>query len=171
MGKMIGMFGLLGGIAYLLYIWVKEQNSQYRRIAELVVFLQKSIFAMEEEKLHIIDYLRNYSSREKILDETLQEIARRLEQKVYPSGEQVWEDVVLEKKNKWELDEETLEMVLGRGRGVFGKRRRENLSFLQRGLRNLEQQQKKKKEKDAKERKVWIPVSMLGGVMLMIILV
>ena len=171
MGKMIGMFGLLGGIAYLLYIWVKEQNSQYRRIAELVVFLQKSIFAMEEEKLHIIDYLRNYSCREKILDETLQEIARRLEQKVYPSGEQVWEDVFLEKKHKWELDEETFEMVLGIGRGFFGKRRSENLSFLQRGLRNLEQQQKKKKEKDAKERKVWIPVSMLGGVMLMIILV
>ena len=171
MGKMMGMFCFLGGIAYLLYNWVLEQKNQSRRLGEIQIFLQKSICAMGEEKIRMIDYLKSYSSREKLLEETLQEIARRLEQKVYPSGEQVWEDVFREKQLKWNLDEDTFEIILELGRGLFGKKRSENLMFLKKGLRNLEQQQEKKKEKDVKARKVWIPVSMLGGIMLMIILV
>ena len=171
MGKMIGIFCFLGGVAYLLYEWVLEQKNQSRRIAELVVFLQKSIFAMEDEKIRIIEYLRNYRCREKLLEETLAEVADCLEQKVYPNGETVWEMVFAQKKQGWNLDEETFAIVLGLGRGFFGKKRSENLSFLKRGMRELEQQQTKKKDKDAKERKVWIPVSMLGGIMLMIIMV
>ena len=69
------------------------------------------------------------------------------------------------------MDEETFEIVLELGRGFFGRKRSENISFLQRGLMQLEERQKRKREKDAKERKVWIPVSMLGGIMLLIILV
>ena len=171
MGKMIGMFGTLGGIAYILYLWVLEQKMQYHRMEEFIVFLQKTLFAMEEEKIRIAEYFRSYSCREKILEDTLKEIARRLDQRIYPNGELVWEQVFLEKKKEWNLNEETFEIILGLGRGFFGKKRGENVSFLQRGLRSLEEEQRKKKEKDAKERKVWIPVGMLGGIMLMIILV
>lgn len=171
MGKMIGLLGILGGIAYVLYNWVLEQKKQHRRMAELVVFLQKTVFAMEEEKIRIIEYFGSYVSREKVLEDTLHEIAQRLEQKIYPNGEIVWENVFWEKREEWNLDEEIFEIVLGLGTGIFGKKRSENLCFLQRGLRELEKQQCRKKEKDAKERKVWIPVGMLGGIMLMIILV
>lgn len=171
MGKMMGMFCFLGGIAYLLYNWVVEQKNQSRRIGEMQIFLQKSIYAMEEEKIRIIDYFRGYSSREKLLEETLQEIANRLEQKVYPSGEQVWEDVFWENRFRWNLDGDTFEIMMGLGRGFFGKKRSENLSFLKKGLKKIEHQQEIKKEKDTKAQKVWIPVSMLGGIMLMIILV
>ena len=171
MGKIIGMFFVLGGIMFLLYNWVLEQKSGNRKIGELVVFLQRSLFAMEEGKMQIIEYLKNYSSREKLLEETLCEIAKRLEQKIYPNGEGVWEQVFWEKRQEWNLDEETFEIVLGLGKGFFGKKRGENVSFLQRGMMRLEERQAKKREKDAKERKVWIPVSMLGGIMLMIILV
>ena len=171
MGKIIGMFFVLGGIMFLLYNWVLEQKSGNRKIGELVVFLQRSLFAMEEGKMQIIEYLKNYSSREKILEETLYEIAGRLEQKIYPNGEVVWEQVFWEKRQEWNLDEETFEIVLGLGKGFFGRKRGENVSFLQRGMMRLEERQAKKREKDAKERKVWIPVSMLGGIMLMIILV
>jgi stage III sporulation protein AB len=126
---------------------------------------------MEEGNMQIIEYLGTYFSREKILEETLYEIARRLEQKVYPNGEKVWEQVFWEKRQDWNLDEETFEIVLELGRGFFGRKRSENISFLQRGLMSLEERQKEKRKKDAKERKVWIPVSMLGGIMLLIILV
>jgi hypothetical protein len=126
---------------------------------------------MEEEKIRIVDYLKNYHCREKLLEETLVEIANRLEEKVYPSGEVVWENVFDEKKAKWNLNQEIFAVVMGLGRGFFGKKRSENVSFLRRGLKELEQKREQKNEKDAKARKVWIPVSMLGGIMLMIIMV
>lgn len=171
MGKIIGMLGILAGIAYLLYLWILEQKSKHRRMEELIVFLQRSIFAMEEERIYIIDYFKNYVSREKILEESLHEIAEDLEKNVYPDGRMVWENVFLRKKQEWGLDAYTYEIVTGMGKGFFGRCRGENVCFMQRDLLKLEEQLGKRRETDAKERKVWIPVGMLGGIMLMIILV
>lgn len=171
MEKIIGMFGILAGIAYLLYLWILEQKRKHRRMEELIVFLQKSIFAMEEERIYVIEYFKNYVSREKILEESLHEIAEDLEKKVYPDGRMVWENVFFRKKQEWGLDADTFEIVTGMGKGFFGRSRGENVCFMQRDLLKLEEQLGKRRETDAKERKVWIPVGMLGGIMLMIILV
>lgn len=171
MGKMMGMLGVLGGIAYLLYQWILEQKIKYRQMEDVLNFLQRSIFAMEDDKLKVIEYFRNYTSKEAVLEETLKEIARRLEQKIYPDGQVVWENVFWEKRWEWNVDKDTLGLFMGIGRGFFGKKRGENLCFLKRDLCDLERMLKEKKETDARERKVWIPVGMLGGIMLMIILV
>ncbi len=171
MGKIIAMMGILGGIAYLLYVWILRQKEQNHRITEIIVFLQKLVFVMEEDNIGIIEYLSNYRSRDSLLTEILTEVAHRLALRVYPDGWQVWEDVLTDRKEEFRLDEETWDLVLGIGRGIFGKRRGENLCFLNRDICRLEERQKQKREQDAKERKVWIPVGMLGGVMLMIILI
>lgn len=171
MGKIIGMFCVLGGIASFLYSWVLEQKMRHGRLEELIIFLQKSIFAMEEEKVRIIDYFEEYKSRDEILEETLKEIANRLRKNVYPNGQLVWEEVFWEKREAWNYEEETFGMILGVGNGFFGKKRSENLCFLKKSLKQLELQMDKSKEKAAQERKVWIPVGMLGGIMLMIILI
>lgn len=171
MGKEIGMIGLFGGILFFLYNWVMEQKMVHRRLDELIIFLQKSVFAMEEEKVHIIDYFAGYRSRDTVLEETLQEIACRLKQNIYPNGQMVWEEVFMEKRNKWNCDEEIFSVILAVGNGFFGKKRNENLCFLKKSLQQLETLRDRQKEKDTQERKVWIPVGMLGGIMLMIILI
>lgn len=171
MEKVIGIAGLFGGIIWFLYEWVKQQKLHNRRLGELIVFLQKSIFAMEEENIRVIDYLEGYRSPDIKLEETLKEIARRLRQNIYPSGQSVWEAVFWEKKDAWNFSEEIFELILAMGNGFFGRTRSENLCFLRKSLVELESQQKKQKEKDAQERKVWIPVGMLSGIMLMIILI
>lgn len=171
MGKIIGLFLFLCGIGYLLYSWILEQKKQNKRILDMIVFVQKSLFVMEEERVQIVDYFQTYRGGGNILEDTLQEIARLLDQKIYPEGEMVWEAVFREKEQEWNLDEEIFDIILGLGKGFFGKKRSENVAFLRKGLLELEQQQKKKKERDAKERKVWIPVGMLGGMMFVIILI
>lgn len=171
MGKVIGSICLFIGIVGFLYSWVIEQRKHGQRMEELLLFLQRSIFTMEGEKLRIIDYLESYDSRDALLNDTLREIACRLRQHTYPDGRLVWEAVFLEKKLSFGMDEECFGIVLAMGNGFFGRRREENVCLLRRSLRQLEGQWERKREKDAKERKLWIPVGMLGGIMLMIILI
>lgn len=171
MEKIVGMFLVMSGIAGCIYSWISSQKTKHRRMEELIIFLQKSVFAMEEEKVRIIDYFGSYRSKDSVLEETLQEIAHRLRQNCYPDGQLVWEDVIWEKKEEWNYDEETFGMILAVGNGFFGKKRTENVCFLRKSLKQLELQRDKNKERDTQERKVWIPVGMLGGIMLMIILV
>lgn len=179
MGKIIGIALVFCGIVGVLYQWIASQKAKQLHLEECILFLQKSIFAMESEKVKLIDYFAKYVSRdsritrksETALEKSLHEIAKRLASNTYPNGQSVWEEVLKEEEQNWALDKETFGVVLHAGASFFGRSREENICFLQKSLRELEQQQAKMKEKDAQERKVWIPVGMLGGLMITILFI
>lgn len=169
MGKVIGIFLVLGGIAGGLYQWTEVQRERQKRIEEFALFLHKSIYAMETEKIKVVDYFSKYISQDSRITEFLHEIAARLSQNIYPKGQEVWEDVLKEKEQEWNLDKETFGLILKSGNGFFGQSRAENISLLQKQLQELEKEQFRIKEKDAREKKLWVPVSMLSGIMLVIL--
>jgi len=167
MGKIVGIVLLLGGIAGGLYQWMELQKERQERIDAFCIFLHKSIFMMESEKIKVIDYFAKYDSQDSGIVELLHEISKRLRENIYPNGQFVWENVL--KEMDWNLDKETYLIIVKAGNGFFGRNREENISFLKQQLKELEKQQLKNKENDAKERKVWVPVGMLGGIMLVIL--
>lgn len=171
MGKIVGVVLIFGGVAGFLYSWICGQKEKQMRLEECILFLQKSIFAMDTEKVRVIDYFAKYVSRDSILTEALHEIAKRLATNTYPKGQDAWEEVLKEEETNFGFDKETFEVILQVGNGFFGRSCEENICFLQKNLKELEKQQEKIKEKDTQERKVWVPVGMLGGVMLIIIFV
>lgn len=175
MWKLTGVFLLLGGMAGILYSWTSQQKINQRRGECFLLFLQKSIHMMQEEKIKVIDYFERYieeaaESNERVLEQTLKEIIHRLSSNTYPKGQTVWEDVIRE-GNYYGFDQEVLQIIVQAGNGFFGRCRDENIAFLQKSIRELELQLVKMKEKSAQERKVWIPVGMLGSVMLAILFI
>lgn len=160
---------LLGGTMGVLYSWICGLKERERKLEEFILFFQKSIGVMETEKIRVIDYFEKYASQE--LQTSLVEIARRLASNTYPHGQIVWEEVFMEEKQNLSFDQETFSIILQAGNGFFGRSREENIRFLQKTVKELETQKKKLMEKDAKERKVWVPVGMLGAVMLTILFV
>ena len=168
MGKIGGIVLVLGGIAGSLYQWIEMQRERQMRVEEFCLFLHKTIFQMETEKVKIIEHFAKYDTADAIMKESFQEISKRLRDNIYPNGVLVWEEVL--KRKNWHLDKEMYFIILKSGTGFFGKSREENICFLKKQLEKLENQQIKTKEKDANERKVWIPVGMLSGIMLVILL-
>lgn len=177
--KAIGILLVLGGTAGILYNWISGLKERERKIEEFILFFRKSIGVMESEKIKVIDYFEKYASQNiktnniemQILQHALTEIARRLASNTYPNGQMVWEEVFMEEKGKLSFDQETFSILLRAGNGFFGRSREENIRFLQKSVRELETQQRKLAEKNAKERKVWVPVGMLGAVMVAILFV
>lgn len=167
--KIVGILLLLGGTLGVLYSWICGLKERERKLEEFILFFQKSIGVMEMEKIRVIDYFEKYASQE--LQTSLVEIARRLASNTYPNGQIVWKEVFMEEKQNLSFDQETFSIILQAGNGFFGRSREENIRFLQKTVKELETQKKKLMEKDAKERKVWVPVGMLGAVMLTILFV
>lgn len=177
MWKLIGVLMVLGGVAGVLYSWCCEQKEKQKRLENMLLFLQKSVYAMQREKIKVAELLLKYieqnkseqRNKEKVLVITLEEIRKRLSTNTYPSGQMVWEEVFQEEKQSWNLDPEIFQMIVQAGNGFFGRSREENVSFLEKSIKELEEQQVKIKQKDAQERKVWVPVGMLGTMMLVIL--
>ncbi|MBQ8518398.1 MAG: hypothetical protein IJ455_02185 [Agathobacter sp.] len=179
MGKIVGIVLAFGGVAGYLYSWIHMQKEKEMRLEEFIFFLQKTIFAMETENVKVMEYFARYESKNgqmcgekgSILEKSLHEIAKRLATYTYPKGQEAWEEVFKEEEQAWAMDSETFGVMLHAGAGFFGRSRQENICFLQKSIDELEKQQVKLKENDAQQRKVWIPVGMLGTVMLLIVFV
>lgn len=171
MGKLIGTLLIIWGIAGYLYSWQCKQKARRKRVEDFIVFLQKSVFIMEAENTKVGQLFLSCLGRDIVLNETLTEITRRLELKIYPKGESIWEEVFREEEQNWDLDRETFGLIINAGNGFFGRNRAENICFLQKSIRELELQEKKNREKDSKERKVWIPVGMLSGIIIIILFI
>ena len=169
MGRGLGILFLFIGIIGYLKNWMLEQRLRQRRVENFILFLQKTVFAIEAENVKWIPYFRNYYSDEVVLTETMQMLSQMLEQKIFSKGQDAWEEVFREKKQSWDLDHEIFSIILDAGNGFFGRSREENICFLNKTIKELEIKEREMKEKDAKERKVWVPVGMLSGLMLVII--
>lgn len=173
MWKVIGCVLLLVGMAGGLYSWVLEQKEKEKRLEQFLRFLQKSLASMKTEKIRVVEYFSKYvetyllSERESILADALEDISKRLATNTYPNGQMVWEEVF--QVDAWNFDREIYSIIVQAGNGFFGRSRVENISFLEKSIRDFEIQQKKLKEQNVQKRKVWIPVGMLGTVMLVII--
>ena len=177
MWKCIGILFLIGGTAGTLYSWVCEEKSKLRYLEDTLLFLQKSLYVIQEEKIKVSDWFRRYidqetviqSNRNVLLERALEEMIKRLSVNTYPNGQMVWEEVFREEEQNLNIDREVFQCIVQAGNGFFGRSRTENISFLEKSIKELEQQLEKLKEKNLQERKVWIPVGMLGSIMLVIL--
>ena len=128
MGKIVGIVLIMGGIAGGLRQWIEYQKEKQKIMQEFCLFLHKSIFYMESEKMHVIDYFAKYIARDSRITDALQEISKRLSMNIYPNPQLVWEDVL--KQQEWNLEEEIFSIMLKSGEGFFGRNREENISYL-----------------------------------------
>ncbi len=169
MGKSLVCIGLfLGGIAYMLYSWVAEQKKRERQLEELIFFLEKLNFAMKERKCRVISFLESYPAREESFARLLKALEASLKYHRYPRGEEAWVAAVKD-QGYLSYKEELQDLVLKAGGGIFGMNLEENVHFLKISIKELKDYAKKEKQKVCNDRKVWIPVSLLGGAMLIII--
>lgn len=176
MSKFIGVFFILGGMAGVLHSWIYEQKNRQREVELFLLFLQKSLSVMKNEKIKVADYFKREIEQNPLFEDnemflnTFIEILKRLSINTYPNGQMVWEEVFNENASYWNFDSEIFQIIVQAGNGFFGRTRDENISFLEKSIKELEILQIKIKDKHAHDRKIWTPVGMLGALMIVIIL-
>lgn len=168
---------MLCGMTGVLYTWDSEQREKQKILVRVLLFFQKSRYVMRVEKIKIVDYFTKYieqnlcEKEDMGLKRVLEKINNRLLSNTYPNGQRVWEEVFEEEKQTLHFDKELLQIVVQAGNGFFGRSREENVSFLDKCIEELEQQQIILRKKYIQERKVWVPVGMLGTIMVIILCV
>uniref|UniRef100_UPI004056694C hypothetical protein n=1 Tax=Agathobacter sp. TaxID=2021311 RepID=UPI004056694C len=170
MWKVVGILLFGAGIMGEIQEWIKRNKERQKRLDEMLVFLKKARYAMEQEKVRWIPFFKEYQSADKTVTETLHEVGACLEQHIYPYGEEAWKAVFLEKKRQWDCSETCFEVLTQMGCVFFGRSRQENEAFMDSCIRRLEECKAEEKKKFAEEKKVWIPVSVLGSMMFVIML-
>ena len=168
MWKVLGAVCVLAGVAGILYNWTLEQKKKEQRLDAFLFFVRKAIFAIDTEKARIIPLFSSYDG-EPQLTQILHKVAQELSLNVNPKGEKVWENIFLEEEKHLGFEPEVLQMIVQMGKGFFGRSREENITFLKKYVEEIEEQKKTISIRDKQARKIWVPLGMLGALMIIIL--
>jgi hypothetical protein len=128
-------------------------------------------FSLRSGHIRLYQFLEQYEPLQPEFEKALEEVSRLLRQNLYPSGREVWRHVMGERRKKLSLSGEAHEILLKAGDAFFCGSSGESLHTMEICRERMEECLARERGELAGKRRVYIPMGMLGGVVLIILLV
>jgi stage III sporulation protein AB len=168
---LLGSLLILAGCAGGILRWQESEKRKQAMMEECIRLFVQWDYGLRREHIRLYSFFGQYESENPELAEFLEEVCSRLRQNRYPSGRQVWQSVLKEKQKNLSLKGEAYEIFLQAGNAFFCESSQESLHTMRICRERMEQQLAAMRGELARKRQVYIPVGMLGGVVLIILLV
>lgn len=167
--KVIGSAVFLIGVAGTLLSWNIREQAAIKRIQIWIDFLNATEYAMEIDHVNMTLYMENAKVNEPVLLQTIRETGVLLRKQLVPFGEEAWDKVCEKYRKEWDVSEEIWSLVLSCKYVFFGKNLTENLEKSKEIRKRLTGLLEEEKRRFKEQKKVYIPVGMLGSCMFLLI--
>ena len=171
MEKLVGMLLILAGCAGMLFSWQEKKRRQQIFMGECIRLLEGWKYALSRGHVRLYDFLEEYEYRVPEMEELLKMLRERLEKNVYPSGIFVWQKILWEKRTELPIGDEAYRILLDAGDAFFGNNSEACLRCALACRERMEEVMTEEKKDMARKWRVYMPVGMLGGTILIILLV
>lgn len=171
MGRLLGIGLILSGCAGTLMGWYEMQKKRQALMEECIRLFAHWHYALERENIRLYDFLEEYPARFVEVKKLLMELKNLLEQNCYQSGRIAWKKLLEENDSAFPLTGEAWQILEDAGDAFFGNNSQESLRNIEICMRRMEEELKSARTELVKKWKVYMPVGMLGGVILIILLV
>jgi stage III sporulation protein AB len=168
---LLGSLLILAGCAGGIVCWLEGERRKQAMMEEWIRLFVRWDYGLRSEHIRLYTFFGQYETGRPEMAEFLTEVCRRLQQNCYPSGQQVWQQVLKEQQKKISLRGEAGEILLQAGDAFFCGSSRESLHTIRICRERMEQCLVEARGEFAGKRKVYIPAGMLGGAVLIILLI
>ena len=167
--KIVGSAVFLAGVAGTLLSWNIRKMAPIRRIQIWIDFMNATEYAMEIDHVNMTIYMEQATINEPVLMQTIRETGMLLKRKQVPFGEEAWEKVCEKYRKEWDMSEEVWSLILSCKHVFFGKNLTENIEKSKEIRKRLNGLLEEEKRRFAEQKKIYIPVGMLGSCMFLLI--
>lgn len=168
--KIAGIILILSGTAGGIFSWISEEKKCVSALYEWRQFYIRAYYAMEMEHMQIVDFLKEYPAKIPAMQEWLKVLVNALLLNTYASGEEAFLWSLEQTRELWNMQKECWEVITRSSKGLFGMNLEENLTHLRSAREAVEECIQEQKLAYMKKRKLVIPVTMFGAVMIIICL-
>jgi hypothetical protein len=177
--RWLGSLLILAGCAGGIFCWLEGERKRQVMMEECIRLFVRWDYGLRSEHIRLYQFFEQYEQfgqqeqcepAQRELAEALAEVARLLRQNCYPSGQQVWQMVLRNRRKKLLLRGEAYEILCRAGDAFFCGSSRESLHTIRICRERMEQCLAAERGVLARKRQVYIPAGMLGGVVLIILL-
>lgn len=162
--KLFGSAFIIIGCGGVTYSRLLGCRTRIELLVALERLFKKGIYILLGQQQNTIIFLKNVSCGNKELDGELHRMGEALEKHLYPNGDMAWRAGPAGFMEKYGFSNEDLEIIRGCGAAFFEKSSDEIRAGLQNNLELMERikDYELKQQRDIK--KVWLPVSIMGGI-------
>lgn len=171
MGKLVGSVLILTGSMLFLYNWGDSVRRRQVRMREIIRMFRSWEYTLQTRRMRVTDFLEQFRFAGSTLKEVFEEVRGGLLTYEYPSGEIVWEQMVKKHKKTLGLSSDAYVILLQSAESFFGTNQREALQSIRQCILLMQRCMQQEQESYREKRKVYMPVGMLMGVMLVILLI
>lgn len=164
---------VIGAMAGLLETWRGCYKIRICQLEQICYFYQRVRHEMETNRLPIPVLLVRLinETEEGALKKMEEQVLSFLNEKTYPSGVLAWREAYQKTEDWWYLNKEQKEFFLQGGQAFFGWNVEENVEHMMQCEQQMRKLLKLEKEEYTKKNRIWTPVGMLCGVLLVIIFI
>lgn len=167
----IGCIGIMLGTVGGLYAWEEQQCEKRRYLQELYQMFRKGKYELAGQQMRCIDFFDHYHSMKRDVEEVCRRISQMLLDHEVTSGEEAWKQIWEEKLRLYHFSREEREIVCMSGAAFFGKNLKETEELFTIYQAQYERLIAQNRQLHKEQRKVVLPVGMLGGIMLIILFI
>lgn len=171
MGRLLGIILILGGSAGCLYSWQENEKRKRAFMEECIRMFAQWNYAVEKGHMRLYDFLECYDSEWDEMKIILSGLKDRLSENLYANGKTAWQEVLGENKKILPIKGEAYEILLSVSDSFFGNSSMDCLRCIQISRERMEDALKDCRSEYVKKQKVYMPLGMLGGLVLIIFLV
>lgn len=171
MGKLTGIALILCGCGGILVNWYERQKRRQRTAAVFIQLLVSWEYSLEREKMRLSDFLEQYTTGNTRMDAFLETLNRTLKTCSFPTGDVLWREVLEQYREDLDLSDTIWEFMCSASGAFFGSNRKESMQCAEATRRRIEEQLAEERREFVRRQKVYMPVGMLGGVLLVILLI
>lgn len=164
------MAGALG----LFWEWRGQERTRISQIEELERFLQKGVFSIEKELKQSQSFFQEYSQRDTknpLFQEILHTVIENLDSNTFPTGKEAWTRAWETHKKEWRANEEEWKVIIDMGETFFGRDRREMTRQMKAYEQRLKELEKYHRKQMNEKGKIYMPLSISGGFLIILLLI
>jgi len=155
----------------LLACWMERMKRSRQCMQEIVRFLSSWEYSLQIRQMRVPEFLAVYPYTMPELRLVADEVREGLLSHAYPTGQRVWEEVIEKHRSALGLPEEAYQILMRAADGFFGSNSRQAQQCIQVCIRMLEGVIEEEQKNYREKRRVYMPVGMLTGVMIVILLI
>lgn len=174
--KCTGALIILSACAGILFSWRCSCNLRIREMEMLCDLYRSAYHMMQAEHIRMPLFFARFGNAAECGKAPASAVGtfscllgRLLEERVYPTGEMAWQEAV--RGTDWHLKKEEMSLLLMSGSAFFGRDLSDNLDKLERFEMQMKACCQHAKSDFAEKNRVWTPVGLLLGVLLVIVFV
>lgn len=171
MGRSIGIVLILIGCAGSLLQWMEGEKQRQSLMAEWVRLFARWEYVLKQQPVPLYEFLHFYETDLQPVHTFLEDVCTDMRMHACPSGKQIWQENLRRHKKTLRADGEMWEILLTAARAFYGESSMENIRCSVLCQKRTEQHLADTRAEFARKKRVYMPVGMLTGVVLVILLV